>query len=95
MVPPVRVEKYVTEEVGKRRDHVVAVTVVPGCVCIGAYRVGPVCSLYGSENEADSAVPVTAVAPSAASDVCAVGGFVSSPLGSVEPVIPVNVNLYV
>ena len=38
-------------------DHVVFVTVVFGCSCMGAKRDVPVCNVYGTVNDLESTSP--------------------------------------
>jgi hypothetical protein len=71
-----------------------AVILVPGCVCIGAYLVGPVCMEYGTAawlNPPAVVVALVVVSTLAGGDV---SPFFCSTRAAAEnvPVIPDNVN---
>lgn len=69
-----KVEKYVTALVAYFLVQVVAVTLVIGCICMGAKREVPVCLVYGTVNERLSMVVACAVFVVVVwMDVCGVG----------------------
>ena len=55
-----KVLAIVTALVGHIGVAFFAVMVSPGCGCIGAYRVGPVCNVYGiAKDPSLGAIPAT------------------------------------
>lgn len=89
-----------TEEVGQRGEVLVAVILVGGRDCIGAYLVNPVCKLYGVPYAPSAAAPAApAAAPAAATLLTVAGPVVPETVaravwtaGEKTPVMPVRVN---
>jgi hypothetical protein len=96
-----KVEARTTEEVGQSGAVFVAVILVPGTGCIGAYLVKPSCSLYGVPHAPAAAAPAPAAGAAAATWLILSGPVVPTTVFKAAvtaalkvPVIPVRVNRF-